>query len=75
MSMIRRRLMLGIGAALLVGGWGATRYAAQHQRAYSYYRSDAVCQRTVYIGGVVTMAIGAGFIGFAVLRHTNRKDE
>ncbi|MEE9128542.1 MAG: hypothetical protein V3T84_00880 [Phycisphaerales bacterium] len=56
MTMGRRRLMLGIGAALLVGGWGVIRYAD-------------------FIGGVLSMAVGAGLIGFAVLRPTNHKDE
>ena len=56
MTTNRRRLMLGIGAALLVGGWGAIRYAD-------------------FIGGVLSMAVGAGLIGFAALRPTNDKDE
>ena len=88
MTMRRRRLMLGIGAALLVGGWGATRYVVQQQRSFGsearrergvvhYPRWDpgASYGQAIYIGGFVSMAIGAGLIGFAVLRPTNRKDE
>ena len=63
MTMNRRRLMLAIGAALLVGGWGAT---------WTFYNPP---DRIIGVAGVVSMAIGAGLIGFAVLRPTNRKDE
>ena len=31
--------------------------------------------QAIYVGGFVSTAIGAGLIGFAVLRPTNRKDE
>ena len=31
--------------------------------------------QTIYIGGIVSMAVGAGLIGFAVLRPTNHKDD
>ena len=59
----RRRLMLAIGAALLVGGWGAT---------WTFYNPP---DRIIGVAGVVSMAIGAGLIGFAMLRPTNHKDE
>lgn len=75
MTMGRRLLTLGIGAALLVGGWGAARYAVEQQKAYAYYRSDVECQQTIYIGGFVGMAVGAGLMGFAMLQPTNHKDE
>lgn len=98
MTVNRRRLMLGIGAALLVGGWGTTQLASRAERVV---HSEGVVPRPkkrsssppinvtvtsgvarwdyhyrpVYIGGIVGMALGAGLIGFAVLRPTARKDE
>ncbi len=63
MTMIRRRLMLGIGAVLFGGGWGAT---------WTFYNPP---DRIIGVAGVVSMAFGAGLIGFAVLRPTNRNDE
>lgn len=87
MTMNRRRLMLGIGAALLVGGWGATRYVVQQQRTfppvggrrtigtYDPWHAGELYGQTIYIGGVIGMAVGAGLIGFAVLRPTSRMDE
>lgn len=71
--------MLGVGAALLVGGWGITRYADEQQSIYtgagSYARLDGwdegleslPASKTIYAAGVVTMAIGAGLIGFSAL--------
>ncbi len=88
--MNRRRLMLAIGAALLVGGAG-TAYYGVLQRTSGYttsrplFRSGGGRTSTrhagdpvdpyFFIGGLVGMALGAGLIGFAVLRPTNRKDE
>ncbi len=63
MTMGRRRLMLAIGAALLVGGWGAT---------WTFYNPP---DRIIGVAGVISMAIGAGLIGFAILRPTTRSDE
>ncbi|MEE9130552.1 MAG: hypothetical protein V3T84_11085 [Phycisphaerales bacterium] len=48
--MMIRRLTLGIGAALLVGGWGAT---------WTFYNPP---DRIVGVAGVVSMAVGAGFV-------------
>ncbi len=90
--MNRRRLMLGIGAALLVGGWGTTQLASRHDQRTGgsgqrlrmgqrpaqpphYVVVWDERQRPLYIWGIVSMAVGAGLIGFAVLRPTNRKDE
>ncbi len=85
MTMGRRRLVLGIGAALLIGGWGATRYAAQQQSTfppvggrrtigiYSPWHAGELYGQTIYIGGVVSMAVGAGLIGFAALPPTSRE--
>ena len=84
--------MLGIGAALLVGGWGTTQLASRHdQRAggsgerlgfgqrptqppHYVVRWDSAYQ-PLYTWGIVSMTIGAGLIGFGVLRPTNHKDE
>ena len=83
--MIRRRLMLAIGAAWLVGGWGSMQYAVQDS-----IRSDSLGLTmwhrdgaswipwgggAVYKGGVISMAVGAGLIGFGVLRPTTRNEE
>ena len=73
--------MLAIGAALLVGGWGTTRYVHEQQQGrtewkYQVWFGDPdhghMASRVIYGGGVLGMAIGAGLIGFAVLRPTNR---
>ncbi len=55
--------MLAIGAALLVGGWGAT---------WTFYNPP---DRIIGVAGVVSMAVGAGLVGFAFLRPTNHKGE
>ena len=74
-----RRWILGVGAALLVGGWGRTRYA--HERLMTYPTSIgergtlSMYSRQrhwddsggIFTGGVVMMALGAGLIGFAFL--------
>ncbi len=54
--------MLAIGVALLVGGWGAT---------WSFYSPP---DRIVGVAGVVSMAVGAGLIGFAALQGTRGND-
>ena len=81
MTMNRRRLMLAIGGLLLVGGWGVTRYADEQQQAinsgprpvFNGWASARI--GAIYGTGVLSMTVGAGFIGFAVLRPTNHKDE
>lgn len=80
--MSMRRLTLALGAALLVGGWGTTKYASRPERLAVRVRfvpENVVipvvrdtAYRPVYIGGVAAMAVGAGLIGFAVLPPTNR---
>ena len=82
-----RRILLGIiGAALVVGGWGLTRYADEQQQVVSpgettndarikvwadgwyWVRDSLLASRLIFGGGVLSMAIGAGLIGFALLR-------
>ncbi len=85
MTTNRRRLMLAIGAVLLIGGWGTCGYAKRHDQVGTLGRAriDAIPHTTVwdrdfaktYLYGIAAMAIGAGLIGFAVLRPTARNDE
>lgn len=95
MKPLSRRLILGLGAALLVGGWGTTRYADEQQQsiptAEAHLRGsaeriklwsegyggevgevDLPPSKTIYAAGVVSMAIGAGLIGFAIPRPGDR---
>ena len=65
MTMIRRRLMLVIGAVLLIEGWGVTRFADEPQQAFN--------NGAIYGIGVFSMVLGAGYIGYVVLRPTNRE--
>ncbi len=58
-----RNDMLAIGAVLFGGGLAA---------AWFFYSPPGLI---IGVAGVVAMAIGAGLIGSAVLRPTNRKDE
>lgn len=72
-----RRLLLTVGAVMLVGGWGTTLYAAQHQEISSSstprgFAAVSVWDRElrgVYIRGVLGMAVGAGMISFGVWRR------
>ena len=66
-----RRILLGIiGAALVVGGWGLTRYADEQQQVVSPGETwdSLLASRVIFGGGVLSMAIGAGLIGLALLR-------
>ncbi len=84
-----RRAGFAIGFALLVGGWGTTRYADEQQQSIKQqYRIRAwlsgrygeryqwgderflpmpTCK--IYQTGVVSMAFGAGFVGFSLPRN------
>ena len=74
-----RRIVLGVGAALLVGGWGTTRYADEQQQTISITYDGRMlmwkgeewgllASKTIYAAGVLSMALGAGLIGFAIPR-------
>ncbi len=58
-----RNDMLAIGAVLFGVGLGA---------AWALFSSFSLI---IGVAGAVAMAVGAGFIGFAVLRPTNSNDE
>ncbi len=71
-----RRIGLGLGAALLVGGWGMMRYADEQQQTASVGKSrftlwrDGIGEslspsRHIYTAGVVLIALGAGTIGLS----------
>ncbi len=47
MSSAARRIVLGIGAALLVGGWGLTRYVDARQAAIAAAENESV---TAWVG-------------------------
>ena len=84
MKLVTRRWILGVGTALLVGGWSMTRYAHEQQQSgsegqvSSYYMwiygppgkagTSHMAGKTIFGTGGVAMAVGAGLIGFAFLR-------
>lgn len=82
-----RRIVLGLGAALLVGGWGTTRYADEQQQIVSVQsrsgkvdlwsegRGGLVASQSIYAAGVLVMALGAGLIGFAIPRPRDRSKD
>ena len=87
MKRVLCRLTLGISAALLIGGWGATRYADEQQQAFANtgpMPHKAVMwvegqdewigpSRTIFRAGVICMAIGAGLIGLGIPRPMCRR--
>ena len=78
--MNRRRLMLTLGPVLVIGGlvaatYGKLQLSPGHATGISTLHSGFPMDRTLLIRGVVGMVVGAGLIGFAVLRPTNRKAE
>lgn len=80
-ALFGRRLLLGVGAAVLIGGWGTTRYAHEQQmmvpagagRVRIWHRSTEFekiylwSSNSIYGLGVTLMAVGAGLIGFTIL--------
>ena len=89
MNRLLRRFVLGIGAALLVGGWGATHYADEQQQIpssptakYRMWMLDdergmwsRPASRRLYGGGVISMGLGAFLIGVSILPlSTNRAE-
>ena len=73
--LLDRRLLLGVGAALLIGGWATTWFA--HERTdffIKWTRDDALYRWQAPSGiisalGVVLIGMGAGLIAFALLRR------
>ena len=66
-----RRLTFAIGAALLVGGWGAM----QTEVVKGIIMETGLNSGKVSIVVAIVMAVGAGLIGFAVLRPAERNDD
>ena len=73
MTTTRRRLMLVIGAVLLVGGWATHRYGLDEYIADKTWLNEADTEFAVGIG----MMIGAALILGGVMMTTiwRRKDE
>lgn len=83
MKLVTRQWILGVGTALLVGGWGVTGCAKEQQQSAP---TDAglvvwvgspitsVGSQTIYACGVLSMAVGAGLLGFAIYRPRDRSD-
>ena len=85
MGFVFRRFVLGLGAVLLVVGWGVTRYADTQQAAVAQGKAAPLTVwtgektkvgtwvskkkflpgRTLYVGGMVGMAVGAALVVFA----------
>ena len=59
----KRKLMLAIGAALLVGGWGATQFVEIRQQVVNNRKAwdgkGYLAGRVLFAGGVAGMAFGA----------------
>ncbi len=68
MKTTTRRIMLALGAALLVGGCGLIFGGPVHVERHP---GKNVTVRAYSIPGTVTMAVGAGLIGFAVIKTKN----
>lgn len=76
MNNTKRRIVLGLGAALLVGGWGVTQWAnKQVQATPTNFRlrtwigeSENITEstRTIFAEGIVGMGIGAGLLAFSL---------
>ena len=78
-ALLDRRLLLGVGAALLIGGWATIGYAKDRQRIASDGLPAGISVRysngrSIYIGGAIIMTIGAGVIGFAILPRARGGD-
>lgn len=69
---VTRRILMALGAGLVVGGLGATRYVAQildeSSAAYGWLTWDWLTVARLYAGGWILMSIGAACLGFAWLR-------
>ena len=69
-----RRYIMAVGAAFLVGGWASMQYAAQYQDVKDAMPPSVpqdLSTETFFLAAI-SMAVGAGLIGFAVLRPTTR---
>ena len=72
-----RRILIGVGAALLVSGWATTRYSEQFEESNlrsGAYLHPTTASQCVFLVGILGMALGAGFIGFAVLPTSRDQD-
>ena len=75
-----RRLLMSIGAAALVGGWGLMQFADSQRVAFAgtwFERSadNRFSGVDLYTAGIAAMAIGAACLGGAWLRcHHSESD-
>ena len=74
-NLTTRRWLFSVGVALIVGGWTMTWYAREQQKAYKSHaisawvgesRTKVVPSKGLFQISVASMAIGSGFVAFAV---------
>ena len=80
----RDRVILGLAAALVVGGWGATRFAGEQQemlpagneRLQAWQGESRRARkhhlppsRVVYAAGGLAMLLGALTLGYSLVKH------
>lgn len=86
-----RRVIFGLGALLLVGGWGTMQYVHESQvwwgspgvPLHRWYGTEQVAEamqpnppiKVWYSVGVAMMAVGGGLMGFAALGKGKRSDK
>lgn len=86
MNNTKRRIVLGLGAALLVGGWGVMQFVKEKQqstttradrREFVWHGGDdeILSSRIMFTSSIVSMTIGAGLIAFSLIKTKESKDE
>lgn len=71
MKLCLRQVLLALGFAMLVGGWGGLRYADRRMTA-SFTEGPS---RKLYAAGVGCMSLGAGLVGLGLFRRLDDRTE